>query len=111
MEQKERITKPVKAKQPTKKVVAEKEKIKKVAKAKPVVKEVEIEMPKDKTLFDKYRKHIETAQDGYLRDITYAEAIEIKDFIHKKTGHNIGITMSCGACLVSLVQTFANLEK
>lgn len=63
------------------------------------------------TIFDKYRKYIKQVSDGYLRDITYAEAIEIKDFIHKKTGHNIGITMSCGACLVSLVQTFANLEK
>lgn len=89
--EKEIITEPVKAKRATKKVTAEK--------------------PKVKTLHDKYRKYIKQVSDGYLRDITYAEAIEIKDFIHKKTGHNIGITMSCGSCLISLVQTFANLEK
>lgn len=89
--EKQQITKPVKVKQPTKKVIAEK--------------------PKEQTLHDKYRKYIKQVSDGYLRGITYAEAIEIKDFVHKKTGHNIGITMSCGACLVSLVQTFANLEK
>lgn len=91
MKEKQQIKKPVKAKQPTKKVTVEK--------------------PREETLHDKYRKYIKQVSDGYLRDIKYAEAIEIKDFIHKKTGHNIGITMSCGACLVSLVQTFANLEK
>lgn len=89
----------------------EKERIKKPVKTKPVVKEVEVEIPKEKTIFDKYRKHIKTAKEGYLRDLKYPEAIEIKEFIHKETGHNIGITMSCGACLVNLVKTFANLEK
>lgn len=89
----------------------EKEKIKKVIKAKPVVKEVEVEIPKEKTLHDKYREHIETAKEGYLRDIQYAEAVEILRYVQDKTGHKLGLNMSCASCLLSLVKTFANLEK
>lgn len=89
----------------------EKEKIKKVAKAKPVVEEVEVEIPKEKTLHDKYREHIETAKEGYLRDIKYAEAVEILRYVQDKTGHKLGLNMSCSSCLLSLVKTFANLEK
>ena len=89
----------------------EKEKIKKVAKAKPVVKKVEVEIPKVETLHDKYREHIETAKEGYLRDIKYAEAVEILRYVQDKTGHKLGLNMSCASCLLSLVKTFTNLEK
>ena len=89
----------------------EKEKIKKVAKAKPVVEEVEVEIPKEKTLHDKYRRHVETAKEGYLRDIKYAEAVEILRYVQEKTGHKLGLNMNCASCLLSLVKTFANLEK
>ena len=81
----------------------------KVTKVNPVVEEVEI--PKEKTLHDKYREHIETAKEGYLRDIKYAEAIEILRYVQEKTGHKLGLNMSCASCLLSLVKTFANLEK
>lgn len=91
MKEKQQTTKPVKAKQPAKKVIAEK--------------------PKVQTLHDKYRKHIETAKDGYLRDLKYPEAMEILRYIQDKTGHKLGLSMSCASCLVSLVKTFANLEK
>ena len=89
----------------------EKEKIKKVVKAEPVIEEVVVEIPKEKTLHDKYREHIETAKEGYLRNIQYAEAVEILRYVQDKTGHKLGLSMSCSSCLLSLVKTFANLEK
>jgi hypothetical protein len=90
----------------------EKERIKKVVKANPVVEEVEeVEIPKESTIFDKYREHINTAKDGYLRNIKYAEAVEILRYVQDKTGHKLGLNMSCASCLLSLVKTFANLEK
>ncbi len=89
----------------------EKERIKKEVKTKPVVEEVQVEEPKVETLFDKYRNHIETAKEGYLRNIQYPEAVEILRYVQDKTGHKLGLNMSCASCLLSLVQTFANLEK
>ena len=89
----------------------EKERIKKEIKAEPVIEEVVVEIPKVETLFDKYREHIETAREGYLRNIKYAEAVEILRYVQDKTGHKLGLNMSCASCLLSLVKTFANLEK
>ena len=83
--------------------------------AKPVTEVIEevkaVEKPKVETLHDKYRKHIETAKDGYLRDLKYPEAMEILRYIQDKTGHKLGLSMSCASCMLSLVKTFANLEK
>lgn len=77
-----------------------------------VVKVVKEEVtPISPTIFDKYREHIETAKEGYLRNIQYAEAVEILRYVQDKTGHKLGLSMSCSSCLLSLVKTFANLEK
>lgn len=92
-------------------MMKETKQIKKPAKAKAAIKEVEVEKPKVQTLHDKYRKHIETAKDGYLRDLKYPEAMEILRYIQDKTGHKLGLSMSCASCMLSLVETFANLEK
>ena len=67
--------------------------------------------PKIPTIFDKYRRHVETAKDGYLRDLKYPEAMEILRYIQDKTGHKLGLSMSCASCMLSLIETFANLEK
>lgn len=92
-------------------MMKETKQIKKPAKARKVIKEVKVEKPKVQTLHDKYRKHIETAKDGYLRDLKYPEAMEILRYIQDKTGHKLGLSMSCASCMLSLVETFANLEK
>lgn len=67
--------------------------------------------PKIPTIFDKYREHIDTVKEGYLRKLSYPEAMEILRYIQDKTGHKLGLSMSCASCLLSLVETFANLEK
>lgn len=75
------------------------------------VTDIEVSKPKESTIFDKHRNHIETAKEGYLRNIQYPEAVEILRYVQDKTGHKLGLNMSCASCLLSLVQTFANLEK
>lgn len=78
------------------------------------VKEEETKAVKPKTveptIFDKHRKHIETVKEGYLKKLTYAEAMEILRYVQDKTGHKLGLNMSCANCLVELVEIFAGLE-
>lgn len=75
----------------------------KVVKEKPVKKEL--------TIFDKHRKHINTVKEGYLKKLTYEEAMDMLRYIQKHTGHQLGLNMSCGNCLIELVQIFMRLEK
>lgn len=76
-----------------------------------VVKVVKEEVaPTIPTIFDKYRKHIDTVKEGYLKKLSYAEAIEMLRYIQKNTNHKLGLNMSCSNCLVELVQIFASLE-
>lgn len=76
-------------------------------KPKKVVKKVKVEKS---TIHDKYRKHINTVTDGYLRDLKYEEAMEILRYIQDKTGHKLGLNISCTSCMISLIETFKNLE-
>lgn len=90
--------------------------VKKVAKpVTEVIEEVKVVkeevIPTIPTIFDKYRNHIDSAKEGYLRKLSYPEAMEILRYIQDKTGHKLGLSMSCASCLLSLVETFANLEK
>ena len=78
----------------------------KVIKEKPV-KEKKIEP----TIFDRYRNHINTVKEGYLKKLTYEEAMDMLRYIQKHTGHQLGLNMSCGNCLIELVQIFMRLEK
>lgn len=71
--------------------------------------EVKPEIVKE-TIFDKYRKHIDTVKEGYLKKITYAEAMEILRYIQDKTNHKLGLNMSCASCLMELVEMFSSLE-
>lgn len=100
--------------------MAKKKTVKKVVKpvAEPVTEVIEeVKVVKEEvtpiipTIFDKYRKHIDTAKEGYLKKITYAEAIEMLRYIQKNTNHKLGLNMSCSNCLIELVQIFSSLEK
>ena len=70
-----------------------------------------IEEVVEETIFSKYRHHIDTAKEGYLKKITYGEAIDMLRYIQKNTNHKLGLNMSCSNCLIELVQIFSSLEK
>ena len=100
--------------------MAKKKTVKKVVKpvAEPVTDVIEeVKVVKEEvtpiipTIFDKYRKHIDTVKEGYLKKITYAEAIDMLRYIQKNTNHKLGLNMSCSNCLIELVQIFSSLEK
>lgn len=74
------------------------------------VTDIEVSKSIGSTIFDKHRKHINTVKEGYLKKLTYAEAIEILRYVQKETGHKLGLNMSCSNCLVELVEIFMRLE-
>ena len=71
----------------------------------------ETPIKKELTIFDKHRKHINTVKEGYLKKLSYEEAMDMLRYIQKHTGHQLGLNMSCGNCLIELVQIFMRLEK
>ena len=73
---------------------------------KEVIKQVEVE-----TIHSKYRKHIESAKEGYLTNFDYPTAMEILRWCEDKTGNRLGLNMSCSSCLVGLVEMFISLEE
>lgn len=96
-------------------VAPKKEAINKGEVSKPVRKEAVAEAPKkvvvkEATIFDKYRKHIDTVKDGYLRDLDYKSAMEILRYIEKNRNVKLGLNMSCASCMVELVAMLARLE-
>ena len=66
---------------------------------------------KEVTIFDKHRRHINTVKEGYLKKLSYEDAMDMLRYIQKHTGHQLGLNMSCSNCLVELVQIFMRLEK
>lgn len=74
------------------------------------VKDIKVSKPNKPTIFDKHREHINTVKEGYLKKLTYADAMEILRYIQDKTNHKLGLNMSCASCLMELVQIFASLE-
>lgn len=90
-----------------------------------VVKEVKVVKTEDKTsnkeeskvvnkkptIFDKHRRHINTVKEGYLKKLSYEDAMDMLRYIQKHTGHQLGLNMSCSNCLIELVQIFMRLEK
>lgn len=113
MEKKKEIKKRV----PKAKAVApKKETVKGSLVSEPKSVNVEVEMPKkevvkEETIFDKYRKYINTVKDGYLRDINYADAMEMLRYIEKNRNIKLGLNMTCAACMIELVGMFSRLEK
>ena len=101
--------------------MAKKKVIKKVDNKAPVVEpkkevivdevtDIEVSKPIGSTIFDKHREHIDTVKQGYLKKLSYADAMEILRYIQDKTSHKLGLNMSCASCLMELVQIFASLE-
>ena len=71
---------------------------------------IEVSKPNEPTIFDKHRGHINTVKEGYLKKLSYADAMEILRYVQDKTGHRLGLNMSCASCLMELVQIFTSLE-
>lgn len=93
------------------KSLAELQEIKEVIDNKYPEEEKKKEVPKEPTIHDKYRKHINQVKDGYLRGLDYDQGMEILRWMEKETGHTIPMNFSCGTCLIDLIIRFSNLEK
>lgn len=65
---------------------------------------------KEPTIHDKYRKYINSAKEGYVHGFEYSYAIEVLRYVENKTNHKIGLSMSCGNCIIELLKVFSNLE-
>lgn len=65
---------------------------------------------KTETIHDKYRKHINTANSGYLTGLDYSSAMEMLRWMESKTNRTIPINFSCGVCMIDMVKMFANME-
>ena len=63
------------------------------------------------TIFDKYRKFINSARSGSVVGLQYEDAMVMLRYIEKKINNQYPINMSCGTCLLELVKTFASFEK
>ena len=63
------------------------------------------------SIHDKYRKYLNMYKAGYLRDITYAESMEILRWMESKLNRTIPINYSCGHCMFELIKMFASLEN
>ena len=69
-----------------------------------------IPLSQEVSLHDKYRKYINMVKEGYLRGLSYEQAMEMLRWIEKVTGKGFPINYSCGTCMVDLVKRFAMLE-
>jgi hypothetical protein len=63
------------------------------------------------TIHDRFRKYILQVSSGYLRDLSYADAMVMLRWMENKTGHTIPINYSCGNCVMDLVKMFSRLEE
>lgn len=66
---------------------------------------------KQLTIFDKYRKYINSVKAGYLNGLSYDDAMIILRYIEKTRNVKMPLNMSCASCIFELVRTFASLEK
>ena len=87
-----------------------KEVVSKENKVASIGKKIEAMVVVEPSIFDKYRKHINTVKQGYIRDLDYASAMEILRYIQDITGSRIGLNMSCGACMIGLLEMFSRLK-
>lgn len=74
-----------------------------------IIAEAENEI-KEKSIFDIYRVHINNAKNKIVRNLEYGDAMIILRFIQEKTNQNLGLNMSCGSCMLNLLEIFASLE-
>lgn len=63
------------------------------------------------TIFDKYRKHINSAKNKTIIGMQYGEAMEILRFVENKLNIKLGLSLNCSSCMLNLVEMFASLEE
>lgn len=63
------------------------------------------------SIHDKFRVYISQYKSGYLRGLSYADAMEILRYCEKKIGKPIPIDYGCGSCMMGLIKTFSNYEN
>lgn len=63
------------------------------------------------TIHDKFRVYINQCKGGYLRELSYADSMEILRYCEKKSGKTIPINYGCGSCMMDLVKLFSNYEN
>lgn len=62
------------------------------------------------TIFDKYRKHINSAKNKTISGLEYGQAMEILRFIENKQNIKLGLNINCASCMLTLIEIFASLE-
>lgn len=72
-----------------------------------IIEEVIVTEP---TIYDKFDKYVRQAQDGYVRDLSYADAMLILRYCEKQLNKSIPFTFSCGTCAYDLIKLFINLK-
>lgn len=63
------------------------------------------------TIFDKHRKYILMARDGYLRGWKMSDMEEILAFIEEKTKQKRNVNFNCSYCVIDLINSFSYLEN
>lgn len=62
------------------------------------------------SIHDKYRRYINMVANGYLRDLSYADAMDMLRWMEKKRNQKIPINYSCNNCMFDLVKMFGSME-
>jgi hypothetical protein len=71
--------------------------------------EEEVKVTVEVTIHEKYEHYIKMAKDGFIRDITYNEMMEMVQHIQKVSGRNYPFNPTCATCILSMVLLFDRL--
>lgn len=69
-----------------------------------------IVQPESDDLHIKYAKYIQQSESNFIRNIEYAEMMEMVQYIQKKTNRNYPFNASCNTCILAMVQLFSRLK-
>jgi hypothetical protein len=72
--------------------------------------EEEVKVTVEVTIHEKYDHYIKMAKDGFIRDITYNEMMEMVQHIQKVSGRNYPFNPTCATCILSMVLLFDRLR-
>lgn len=64
----------------------------------------------EQEIYTKYRKWINQANSGFLRDCPYGDLMEMLRHVERVRGHSIPMNFSCGECKIQIVQLFSSVE-
>lgn len=62
-------------------------------------------------LINRHSNHLKTAKAGYIRDVTYAETMEIHRYIDKALGRDSGMNHSCASCVLEMYKLFIRMNE